>query len=160
MAVGQAQKKKENPYLSHRGVARVFEHSQNNSESNTTNSSGPILDERIKSSNRDIRAKRAFNFIEAGCFCSFYFLKNPRNICQASWSTTTQRGEKNYCWVLFRSKSSWYCWWGYCTKTRRVRACWRRTWKGIIWGKRPKSLCMIFLRLNLILWLLGSTSTW
>lgn len=60
VAIGQAQKKKENPYLSHRA------HVPKESEQVQTTPDLPIHDERIKIASRDLKAKRAFNFVEAG----------------------------------------------------------------------------------------------
>jgi hypothetical protein len=73
VAVGQAQKKKENPYLSHQrgGTAKpTVEGSADAAAATTPVSTIPLQvhDERIKTSSRDLKAKRSFNFIEAGDF--------------------------------------------------------------------------------------------
>jgi hypothetical protein len=74
VAVGQAKKKKENPYLSHhRGGSAVKSAGEGSVDPPAAAAATPVSttplhvhDERIKTSSRDLRAKRAFNFIEAG----------------------------------------------------------------------------------------------
>ena len=72
VAVGQAQKKKENPYLSHhRGGSATKSSAEvpiDPSVPAAPSSATPLQvhDERIKTSSRDLRARKAFNFIEAG----------------------------------------------------------------------------------------------
>lgn len=68
VAVGQAQKKKENPYLSHRtGPVKLVETTVDGVAPPVAPTTPLIIhDDRIKTSSRDLRAKRAFNFIEAG----------------------------------------------------------------------------------------------
>jgi hypothetical protein len=74
VAVGQAQKKKENPYLSHRSGGG----SAPKPPEGVTETTGPLAaaiaaaaplvahDDRIRTSSRDLKAKKSFNFIEAG----------------------------------------------------------------------------------------------
>lgn len=83
VAVGQAQKKKENPYLSHRGNS-IKGSEQTLSNTNLNNDSNieiPILDDRIKVANRDIKAKRAFNFVEAGIFLYYNYFTTFLKFC-------------------------------------------------------------------------------
>ena len=83
-----ARRKKENPYLSHRtsgGQAAAKAQETATVTTGTTVEGGgkavaapPVaVDERLKTSSRDVRAKRTFNFVEAGKFldnCCVYLL--------------------------------------------------------------------------------------
>jgi hypothetical protein len=89
VAVGQAQKKKENPYLAHRTVLPKSEVAESGGSTVLSAPPAPV-DERIKTSNRDVRAKRTFNFVEAGANCQFRCRPSMilcycfRNLCEAS----------------------------------------------------------------------------
>ena len=74
MAEGHALKKKENPYLSHKPSSFMTEATT----SNELQSMGDSLDEkagqeaafddRLKVRNRDVKMKKAFNFVESGAY--------------------------------------------------------------------------------------------
>ena len=69
VAVGQARRKKENPYLSHRGAAHQPKGEEgNDGAAGAGGATASVLtqDERLKTSSREGRAKRTFNFVEAG----------------------------------------------------------------------------------------------
>lgn len=58
VAEGHAMKKKENPYLMHRTATK--------SEGPEEEEALEIVDNRLKLANRDVKAKKAFSFVEAG----------------------------------------------------------------------------------------------
>jgi hypothetical protein len=69
VAVGQARKKKENPYLAHRHHAHVApkdEAAVGVGTEGTATAVVAAVDDRLKTSSRDVRAKRTFNFVEEG----------------------------------------------------------------------------------------------
>lgn len=89
--MGQAQKKKENPYLSHhRGGSATKSAAEvpvDPSVPAAPSSTTPLQvhDERIKTSSRDLRAKKAFNFIEAGLHLYPLSSFSPFNLCTGTF---------------------------------------------------------------------------
>ena len=109
VAENYANKKKENPYLS---SVKLDEEEELDS-----------VDSRIKLANRDIKAKKAFNFIEAGILLSpstssYYSyndyykpnlnpIPNPnrRHLCEAGRLNKTQRRAQSHRWVCLWKES-------------------------------------------------------
>lgn len=91
VAVGQAQKKKENPYLSHRsGPVKPVEAAVDGVAPPVVPTTPTVVyDERIKASSRDLRAKRAFNFVEAGKLIMSICNNDIRYIRETSRSSKT-----------------------------------------------------------------------